>query len=387
MSQSSEKKLTFQEKLLRFVKKDKKRTSKYSLIGLFISLIVMYGFSLAERPQAKAVTQYKDEVFTASFMGDIMMGRDVKKVTDRKGVDYLFQHVKPYLQNSDYITANLASPITSNENYPKNESKRLHFQANEEAAAALKDMNFTAVNLANTHAMDYGVQGLNDTFTNMQEQGIDVVGAGNYFDDAKQRISYQNFNGITVATLGFTDVYPEGSNVTKYKAGVLPMHPKYFIPMINEAKDKADFVFVNAHWGQEYDAEVHPRQEEFAKSMVDAGADVIIGHHPHVLAPVEVYKDSVIFFSLGNFVHDQGWSRTRESALAQMRLLKDGTARFEMNLIDIREGQPSPVREINNLKKKKMINQLTGDSSNLDWKEENGGISFELDYSDKLKKE
>ncbi|AZB44352.1 CapA family protein [Bacillus sp. FJAT-42376] len=384
MSHPNGKELNFEEKLLRFIKRNRRNSKTHAVIGLIATAGIMFGFSFAERPPAPAVTQYKNEVFTASFMGDVMMGRDVEKVTDIKGQDYLFQHVKPLLQNSDYITANFDQPITLDEDAPKNESKSIQLRTDKQSAKTLQNLNFSSVSLANTHAMDYNVQGLNDTRKTLKEHAIDPVGAGSNLKDAKDSISYQNYNGMKVATLAFTDVYAEGTKATEYNSGVLAMEPKNFVPMIAEAKKNADFVFVHAHWGQEYDTTPHPRQEDLAKALADAGADVIIGHHPHVLSPVEVYKDSVIFYSLGNFVFDQGWSRTRESALAQMRLMADGKARFELTPLEIKEGQPAPIREMNELQRKKMVQQLTKTSKNLDWKEENGKLIFEKDFSKKL---
>src|SRR5690625_3782168 len=103
--------------------------------------------------------------------------------------------------------------------------------------------------------------------------------------------------------------------------------------MIEEAHEQADLVFVNIHWGVEYDNQPHPRQTELARAMIDVGADAIIGHHAHVLSEVEKYKDGVIFYGLGNFIFDQGWSRTKDSAVVQYDLLKDGTGRVEISPI------------------------------------------------------
>ncbi|MGD6817246.1 CapA family protein [Metabacillus sp. 84] len=384
MSKPPGKELNFEEKLLRFIKKNRRNSKTHAVIGLVVAAAVMFGFSFAERPPAPAVTQYEDEVFTASFMGDVMMGRNVEKVTEVKGQDYLFQHVKPLLQNSDYITANFDHPIVLDEKLPKNESKHIQLKTDKQTARTLQNMNFTAVSLANTHAMDYNVQGLYDTKETLKEHGIGAVGAGSNLKDAKKSIHYENYNGLKVATLGFTDVYAEGSNATEYNSGVLAMEPDNFVPMIAEAKKNADFVFVHAHWGQEYDTDPHPRQKDLAKALADAGADVVIGHHPHVLSPVEVYKDSVIFYSLGNFIFDQGWTRTRESAIAQMRLMEDGKARFELTPLEIKGAQPAPIREMNQLQMKKMKAQLTKDSHNLDWHEEDGKLVFEKDFSNKL---
>nr|WP_155112482.1 CapA family protein [Metabacillus mangrovi] len=376
--------MKFEEKLLRFIKRNRRNSKTHAVVGLLIAAAVMFGFSFTEKPPVSGAPQYDGEVFTASFMGDIMMGRNVEKVTDQKGQDYLFKQVKPLLQNSDYITANFDHPITRNEAAPGDDSKHIQLRTGPESAQTLKNMNFSAVSLANTHTMDYKVQGLNDTRETFKKLGIGTTGAGSNLKDARKSISYQNHNGVKVATLGFTDVYPEGAKATEYNSGVLAMEPENFVPMIAEAKKKADFVFVHAHWGQEYDVKPHPRQKDLAKALADAGADVVIGHHPHVLSPAEVYKDTVIFYSLGNFIFDQGWSRTRESVIAQMRLMNDGKARFELTPLKIEGAQPSPIRNLNELQKEKLRKQLTGDSQNLDWYEENGKFIFEMDYSKKL---
>ena len=100
--------------------------------------------------------------------------------------------------------------------------------------------------------------------------------------------------------------------------------------MIGKARDakqgNADLVVVNMHWGQEYSTSATSRQTELAKAVIDAGADVIIGHHPHVLQSFDVYNDGIIFYSLGNFVFDQGWTRTKDSAMVQYHLAEDGQA-------------------------------------------------------------
>ncbi|MET1138825.1 CapA family protein, partial [Bacillus subtilis] len=83
--------------------------------------------------------------------------------------------------------------------------------------------------------------------------------------------------------------------------------------------------------------------KDLAKAIADAGADVIIGAHPHVLEPIEVYNGTVIFYSLGNFVFDQGWSSTRDSALVQFYLMIDGKGLFEVTPLYIREATPTPL--------------------------------------------
>lgn len=194
--------------------------------------------------------------------------------------------------------------------------------------------------------MDFGEKGLKDTLQVFKEENLDYVGAGLDLTDAKN-IVYQDLNGVRVASLGFTDAYVDEFIATKEQAGVLNMNPDIFFKLIRKAKrateGNADLVIVNAHWGDEYDAEANPRQKALAKAMVDAGADIIIGHHPHVLQSFEIYKNSIIFYSLGNFIFDQGWTRTKDSALVQYHLQNNGLAKLEIVPLKIKEGTPRPA--------------------------------------------
>jgi gamma-polyglutamate biosynthesis protein CapA len=140
--------------------------------------------------------------------------------------------------------------------------------------------------------------------------------------------------------------------------------------MIAKAKNSkqvnADLVVVNVHWGQEYDTEASPRQKALAKAMVDAGADIIIGHHPHVLQSFDVYKQGIIFYSLGNFVFDQGWTRTKDTAMVQYNLTDDGKATINVVPLQLKEATPRPATGY--LEKERIYRQLTKETAeNVLW--------------------
>jgi len=378
------KQLNFQEKLLKLTKQEKKKTNKHVFIVLPAIFCLMFVFTwVGSAKTPSQMGKKEDAKLTATFMGDIMMGRNVEKVTNLHGSESVFKNVKPYFNVSDFITGNFENPVTNVKNYQEAE-KNIHLQTNQESVETLKKLNFSVLNFANNHAMDYGEDGLKDTLNKFSNEDLELVGAGNNLEDAKQHVSYQDVNGVKIATLGFTDVYTKNFTAKKNRGGVLPLSPKIFIPMIAEASKKADLVLVHVHWGQEYDNEPNDRQKDLAKAIADAGADVIIGAHPHVLEPIEVYNGTVIFYSLGNFVFDQGWSRTRDSALVQYHLMNDGKGRFEVTPLNIREATPTPLGKSDFLKRKAIFRQLTK-GTNLDWKEENGKLTFEVDHADKLK--
>ncbi|ASF40573.1 capsular biosynthesis protein [Halobacillus halophilus] len=371
-------KLSYQEKFLQKIKKHKKSTNKHVIIGIIILFVFIVGFELFYKQPAPEAKEKENSYFSAAFVGDMMFGRNVKEVTERKGTDYLFEKVAPYFESADYVTGNFENPVTLEGKSYDEIDKSIHLSADPSAVEALKDANFSNVNLANNHAMDFGPEGLLDTVQTFEDKELDFVGAGKDLE-AAQQIDYKKTNGLKIATLGFSDVYVSGFRALEYNPGIAAADPESFLPLVREAKENADMVVVNIHWGAEYDNKPHPRQQEMAKAIVGAGADVIIGHHPHVLSPVEVYDNSVIFYSLGNFIFDQGWSRTRDSALVNYDLMEDGTGRFEILPMRIRESRPAVTN--NKYNQKKIFTQLKRGEPESNFTVENGKLVIEVDHS------
>jgi gamma-polyglutamate biosynthesis protein CapA len=379
-------KLDVKEKVLKFIKVTKKKTNQHVWITLVILTILMYSIIWLSKPGEAKVNQSENTLVTATMVGDIMFGRHVEEVTDRHGQEHLFRFVKPYFDQADYSTGNFEHPVTWSADYDKQE-KYIHLQTKSRSVETLKKLNFSVLNAANNHSMDYLENGLNDTIGTFNQYELDVIGIGKNSDEAG-RIDYKMVNGIKIATLGFTDAYVAGSGATQSKPGVLRAKPEIFIPLINEAKENADLVVVHAHWGQEYETEISQRQKKLAEAMADSGADIILGHHPHVLQSVDVYKDTVIFYSLGNFIFDQGWSSARESAIVQYKLQKNGVGQFEIIPIMIREATPAPLGKGEGYYKRKIFQRLTENSSKeISIKEEDNKLVFTVDHSDVIKKE
>jgi poly-gamma-glutamate synthesis protein (capsule biosynthesis protein) len=379
------KKLNFQEKILIFIKKTKPKNGKYvAILTPLIIIALVLSAWLTRTEDTKAVAEQAQYKAKMTLVGDLMLGRFTENIVDKHGADYLFEHVQPYLKDSDYMTGNLDVPIlTKDESQYESLDKDLLLSTDKRSLKSIKNAGFSVLNLANNNAMNYGEKGLKDTLASLQEEGIDSVGAGANESSAK-KVSYQDVNGLKVATLGFTDVRSEGTEAKKNKAGVVYTDPDALFNEIEKAKDpkqgNADLVVVNVQWGQEYDMEPSPRQEALAKAMVDAGADMIAGHHPHVLSSFDVYKDSVIFYSLGNFVSDQGWSNTKNTALAQYKLKEDGTAYVDVVPLRIEEGSPRPVD--NWWYKKQIFNSLTkGVSKGVLWEQKDDKIRIFLNHN------
>lgn len=359
-----QKKLSFKEKIQIYVKKNKLKTKKQSLILLIITGLFIFSYVVFARPSTVDLPQNKT-VLTASFVGDMMFGRHTEVNLKRKGPDYFFEKVKPYFDSSDFVTGNFENPILLNDkkDYEPLE-KNIHLASKKDILPSLKKAGFSVINLANNHTMDYGPVALQETLDSFTDNKIPIVGAGLKEDEANN-IVYTEIDGLTLATVGFTDTYVKGSAATKYGPGVAKASPENIVPTIKRAKLNADYVFVNIHWGIEYNNKPSERQIDIAHAMVEAGADVIAGHHPHVLSDIEVYQDAVILYSLGNFVFDQGWTRTKDSAIAQFHVYENGDKELEIIPMRISATRPFPTHS--SYYKNKIYRQITGKLNKKDY--------------------
>jgi gamma-polyglutamate biosynthesis protein CapA len=314
--------------------------------------------------------------FSAAFVGDLMFARHVEEVAARRGYDALLAEVTPHL-DADYVSGNLEQVVSERDDLPEAD-KLIHLASDARPLEALRDAGFTLLTLANNHAMDHGIPGLEDTIAALDAAGLDHVGAGLDLDEAAE-IHYAEHDGLTVATVAFSDAYVVGFPARAFQGGVLAAEMDTIVRLIQQAAAEADLVVAQFHWGDEYDFGPNGRQRELAEAAAASGADLVVGHHPHVLMPVERIGDTLVFYSLGNFVFDQGWSRTRESAIARYELGDDGTARVELRPVYIREATPRPVEGWTGAyRRERIFSQLRGPG--LDWRRDGDVLVAEVDH-------
>jgi poly-gamma-glutamate capsule biosynthesis protein CapA/YwtB (metallophosphatase superfamily) len=242
-----------------------------------------------------------DETVRLTFAGDAMMDWSVKTTIAKKGPDYPFVHVKKELSTSDLGIVNLETAVTTS--LTKHPNKQYNFKSDPASLSGLKNAGFQLVSLANNHTLDYQVSGLRDTLSYLKKYKLDYMGGGLNSTEAYAAKSYK-IKGKTIKILAFSRVLPEYSWVaTSSKPGLAN---GYDLSLINRSikkeKQNADYVFVYIHWGVETNRKPEVFQRQWAKAMVDSGADGIIGSHPHVLQGFEVYKNKPIAYSLGNFL-------------------------------------------------------------------------------------
>lgn len=270
--------------------------------------------------EAKAggkVFEKEKRTTTLIAVGDIMLSRDVARRINIKGVDYPYDATRDYLKSADITFGNLETPITPGPSVPVNS---MTFHSDPKVAPGLARAGFDILSLANNHTPNYGQAGLLDTFKYLSEGGIKFVGAGKNAADAEAPV-YIEAQGIKFAFLAYndTDVVPDSYGASTSRAGTNFMDISKVQKAVPEARKHADVVIVSMHSGVEYTATPNSHQKNFAHASIDAGADMVIGHHPHVAQTLEKYNGKFIIYSLGNFVFDQMWSReTRRGMTAKI---------------------------------------------------------------------
>ncbi len=265
----------------------------------------------------------QNDQMTMLAVGDIMLDRDVKKVGLREGWEHLFAAVAPRISEADLAFANLESPIGNKGHFIN------MFQAPPEAVKGVAYAGFDVVSLANNHTLDYHHEGMFDTMRLLEENGIAWVGAGNNIHEARLPLT-KEINGIKVGFLAYTEMWfvharaPISWEGTDNEPGVAPARLDIIVEDIDKLKEDVDCIIVTIHWGKEYTHEPTTEQKRLARAAIDAGAHVVLGHHPHVLQGIEFYREGVIAYSLGNFVFDINLPKTWETMMLEFTLSPTG---------------------------------------------------------------
>lgn len=252
-----------------------------------------------------------------SAVGDIMLAGSARSTLQQRGYSFPFRATAGILKGSDIAVGNLEAPITSGGS--EFTSKRFRFRSPPEAAAALREAGFSVLTLANNHILDYGPTGLQDTLFHLQSNSILGSGAGRDLADAASPVFVKTANG-PVAFLSYSFTYPAEFFAAPGKPGTAPGHLSRIERDIRRAARTAGNVIVSFHWGRELAIMPRPYQILAARRAIDAGADVVLGHHPHVLQGIERYRQGIIFYSLGNFAFGSRSQASDRSIIARITL-------------------------------------------------------------------
>jgi poly-gamma-glutamate synthesis protein (capsule biosynthesis protein) len=269
------------------------------------------------------------------FVGDIMLSRSVgRKMAAEQDWTHPFEKIASTLRAADLTFANLECPISDK---GRDRHHLYSFRADPRAIEGLKFAGFDVVSLANNHADDWGPAALMDTVERLRAAGIRPVGAGANDLDAHYP-AVVNLHGVRLAFLAYVEIPPESATAGPASPGVAWLEPDRVMEDIRFARRLADVVIVSLHWGIEYQRKPQRRQVEMAHEMIDAGADLVVGSHPHVVQPLEQYHGHWIAYSLGNFIFDQHDPPTHHGLMLDVALKGKQIAAVEPVAITIVPG-------------------------------------------------
>lgn len=270
-----------------------------------------------------------DPFVSLQFVGDVMLDRGVRIKMEEHGAAYPWENVQRFLQGSHLRIANLEGTVSEKE-IPMTYESPFTFTFAPEFIEAMKPF-IDAVSLANNHSDDFGAEGEQETRDRLAiDLGIDWFGGSSRSDDIyRYDLCDQSGCSLGISLIGFNQFGFPIPDLT---------------PII-EAEDQAGrFVIVVPHWGEEYVTEPQESQRELATAMIAAGADFIVGAHPHVVQGIEVIDNVPVVYSLGNFVFDQGFDETARGLTLGV-ILDDRSATLYLSPISTLDGQPTPMSD------------------------------------------
>lgn len=358
------------------------KTKKW-LIFAVASLLVGATWLTTSPQSVTAATKHPKTTkkVTMNFVGDGMFTRGVKNAANAHGgFNYNFARVKKLWRGDDFTFMNLETPIIKSakktpSTKPKND---ISFYSTPSSLKAVKKAGINAVSIANNHGLDHGRKGFKETMQQLKQRKIAYTGGGKNVAQAKRSIVYKKINGVKIAVVAINDVIPPNFTATKTGAGQLTTQVTAYKQTIKKAHSHAQYVVVVPHWGEEYKQYPTKREQQLAHQFIDAGADLIIGGHPHVLQPIKKYHGGVIFYSVGNFIFDQIGLVRNDSVNVQVKLNgKTKRASFTVTPLRIVKAQPRPAT---GKAAQQRIFKTLKNKSTLHFKQKKGTLQFNVKY-------
>jgi len=246
-------------------------------------------------------------------VGDVLLDRDVRKIIEQNDIFYPFEKIKDIISANDIAFYNNECPFAdTSDGFPIN--KRFSFRAEPEFIAGLKYAGFNVASVANNHTIDYGKTGFMRTIELLNNDSVFTVGGAENQAKAFEPLLIEK-NGQTFAFFANLEFLLEGTSFIQNKPYPAYAQIDRLCSQIEKYNSIVDFVIVSFHWGTESATTPNYKQIEYAHKVIDAGADLVIGHHPHVLQSIEVYRNKIILYSLGNFVFDNKQKLQKQSAI------------------------------------------------------------------------
>lgn len=267
--------------------------NKFYLLAFILVILLAVLFSY-QRNEAKIL-----------FVGDMFFDRYIRQVGNSKGEDFVFSCINNFLKDSDLVIGNLEGPITDNPSVSMGSEaespENYTFTFPPTTAKFLARNNIKLVNLDNNHIGNFGEEGISSTKKYLNEAGV------GYFDNGQ--VYRTKISGTNISFISYNEFGGDSTQEVAQK--------------IKEEKTKGNMVFIYAHWGDEY-SEAPIRIKETANLFAQSGADLIIGSHPHIILPSVKINNTIVYYSLGNFIFDQYWNKDVSAGLILELNIKGG---------------------------------------------------------------
>jgi len=286
----------------------------------------------------------KDKLRTVLVTGDVLLARSVNaRTVGMQDFNWPFEEVAGVIREADVAIINLETPLIKN--CPVTHDGMI-FCGDERNVEGLLFAGIDVVNFANNHAGNYGIDGIKNTIEVLEESDLLVSGA--------LRPAVKSIRGMDFAFLGYSEFMQNGISFAD---------ETIIRDEIDRAKSFADVVVVQFHWGNEYTTDVSWNQKMLARIAIDAGADLVVGNHPHWIQPVEIYNGKLIVYSHGNFIFDQEWSlKTKQGIVGKYTFFEDKLLDVEFLPVQIEDfGQPhflQDQRKVNILEDLKQLSSV-----------------------------
>jgi len=275
-------------------------------------------------------------------VGDILLDRGIRRSIVAEDVDHPFEKISDFINAFDLAFCNLECPISTR---GKSTGKIYCFRADTNFFSGVKNAGFNVFSLANNHIIDWGEQACLDTRELIEKNELYTFGAGKDQNEALKPCIIR-LNGLRFAFLGSVGIPLKDMIWPMKKSGPAQATLAQLIESINAVRKDVDYVIVSMHWGTEYEHIPRSHQITWAHGLIDAGADLVIGHHPHVLQSIEIYKKRIILYSLGNFVFDQRKLYQKQSGVFSCIFKRGHIDSACFYPVMVNNFQPEPAKDI-----------------------------------------
>ena len=296
---------------------------KNILLVVLVILLIVAVLATLFNPTESVVNLEPKENASIAVTGDVMFARKMPNVLSMDSSP--FEGVSDVTSNADLLLINFENAATTSGDALKGD---VPLKCDPSYVPLAKANDLTVAALANNHALDYGILGMNDTIENLKDADITPMGAGNSEDEAHQCV-VKELNGRKITILNYMD----SENFAEYSQDVMPYangsSPGYSAYDSDDAQmqikenNDSDLIIAYMHFGNEYSNSPNENQVKIAHELIDYGADVVLGAHPHVTQGIEMYNGKPIFYSLGNFIFDQSNTATHTAYFVKIDLVND----------------------------------------------------------------